>query len=216
MPKRTPRTWTEREKQLLTQRYEHIPAKAIAMVLGRPVEHIYQMAQRLGLAKSEQFLTGELSGRLTGAEGKATRFAKGHKPWNHGMKGFQAGGRAPQTQFKKGNRPHTWTPIGTERITRDGYLERKITDTGCTRRDYQAVHRLLWIEHHGPIPDGHVVVFKDALPKHENITIDRLELITRGELASRNTIHRYPPEVKQLIRLQRKLERKVKERSDEE
>lgn len=215
MPKRISPPWSAREKQLLTQRYEHIPAKALALVLARPIEQVYQMAQQLGLAKSEAFFAGGLSGRLNGTQGANTRFVKGQKPWNHGMKGFQAGGRAPETQFKKGSLPHTWTPIGTERITRDGYLERKISDTGVTRHDYQAVHRLEWIKHHGEIPAGHVIVFKDVLPKHENITIDRLECISRGELAMRNTIHRYPPEVKEIIRLQRKLERKVKERADE-
>ncbi|MGH1450251.1 MAG: HNH endonuclease signature motif containing protein [Pseudomonadaceae bacterium] len=214
MPKRISPPWSENEQMILSQRYQHIPAKAIALVLGRPIEQVYQMAHRLGLAKSDEFFAGELSGRLNGTQGRNTQFVKGQKPWNHGMKGFQAGGRARETQFKKGNKPHTWLPIGSERIN-DGYLQRKMTDTGYTPRDWVEVHRLLWIEHHGEIPAGHVIAFKDALPKHENITIDRLECISRAELASRNTIHRYPPEVKQVIRLQRKLERKVKERADE-
>ncbi len=215
MAKSAKQTWSQRERQLLAVRYPYVPAKAIALVLAKPIEDIYREAAALGLRKADGFLDSELSGRLDGSQGRSTRFAKGQKPWNHGMKGLQVGGRARETQFKKGRKPQTWTPIGTERITRDGYLERKISDTGVTRHDYQAAHRLLWIQHYGEIPDGHVIVFKDSLPKHENITIDRLECISRGELAMRNTIHRYPPELKQVIRLQRKLERKLKERLDE-
>lgn len=116
---------------------------------------------------------------------------------------------------QKGNKPHTWVPIGTERISKDGYLERKVTDDGKGPRDFEAVHRIIWKEANGPIPDGHVIVFKDTLPKHENITIDRLECISRGELAKRNTIHRYPPEVKQAIRTLAKLKRTIKKVSDE-
>ncbi len=216
MAKYQARTWTDAEVDQVRRRYPNERAKDIAADLGRPLQHVYSLASRLGLSKSEAFKASDLSGRLNGTQGEAGRFAPGRKPWNHGKKGMTVGGRAKETQFKPGHKPHTWQPVGAERVTQDGYLERKVTDTGCTRRDYQAVHRLVWIEHHGEIPAGHVVVFKDALPKHENIIIDRLELITRAELASRNTIHRYPPDVKQVIRLQRKLERKVKELADEE
>lgn len=207
--------WTARDKQVLASRYAHIPAKALALLLDKTVSQIYGMADRLGLNKADSFYKSDLSGRLNGRQGADTRFRKGDQPWNTGMKGWKPGGRAPETQFKKGNRPHTWVPIGTERVSRDGYLERKITDDGKGPRDWEAVHRIIWKEAYGPIPTGHVIVFKDREPKSTNIHLGRLELISRAELASRNTIHRYPPELKQVIRMTRKLERKLKEKSDE-
>jgi hypothetical protein len=72
---------------------------------------------------------------------------------------------------------------------------------------------MVWIEAHGPIPRGHVVVFKPGRNSTvlEDITADGLECISRQELAARNTIHRYPPALKQAIRLAAKLRRKLDE-----
>lgn len=68
----------------------------------------------------------------------------------------------------------------------------------------------MWEEVHGPIPDGHIVVFRAGADR-ENIVIENLELITRGECMKRNTIHNYPPEVKSVIRLVGKLKRTIAE-----
>lgn len=211
------RHWTSSEEARLRALYPDTPMHHMVVIFERTDRQIYQKARSLGLRRSAEYLASPASGRMLpgSTRGGATRFRPGLVPWNKGLKGWQAGGRARQTQFKPGRLPHNHNPVGHERITRDGYLERKVTDTGVTRRDYVAVHRLVWEQHHGPIPPGHVVVFRDAAPKHINITIDRLELIDRAELARRNTIHRYPPEVKAVIkkvaRAKRKLQEKLKD-----
>lgn len=127
--------------------------------------------------------------------GRSGYFEKGQKPWNAGMKGWKAGGRASETQFKKGDKPHNWVPVGTERLL-DGYLQRKMTDTGYPPADWVEVHRLLWEEHQGPIPESHIVVFKDGDRTH--IALDNLELISRAENAIRNKLGfgAYPDELK--------------------
>ena len=125
--------------------------------------------------------------------GNKTSFKPGNKPWNAGLKGWDSGGRSAETRFKKGNKPHQWKPIGHERITDEGYLQRKVADTGQSKRDYVNVHWLLWIEHHGEIPEGMIIVFKDRNP--QNIVIDNLECISRSENMRRNTVHRLPKEV---------------------
>lgn len=112
-----------------------------------------------------------------------------------------------ETQFRKGNKPHTWVPVGTEQV-RDGYLWRKVTDFGG-RRDWKQVHVMLWEEHNGPIQDGLILCFKDG--NKRNIALDNLELITRAERMRRNTIHRYPPELKDAIRVVGKLKRTIRE-----
>lgn len=124
---------------------------------------------------------------------------------------MKAGGRSAETRFKPGNRPHTWVPIGTEQI-RDGYLWRKVTD-GHGRHDWRQVHVMLWEQHNGPVPKGLILVFRDR--NKQNIQLDNLELITRAENCRRNSIHRYPPELKEVIRLQKKLERAIREHTDE-
>lgn len=122
------------------------------------------------------------------------------------MKGLQMGGE--KTQFKKGNRPHTWVPVGSERITKDGIRQRKVSDTGHGPRDWRSVHSIVWEQHHGPIPAGHLVVFKDR--DRTNIVIENLELITRGENARRNSIHNLPPEIKGAIYAVTALKRGIK------
>ncbi|MDF5811770.1 Uncharacterised protein [Pseudomonas aeruginosa] len=125
------------------------------------------------------------------------------------MKGLPARGRSSETQFKKGQKPHTWLPVGSTRVSADGYLQRKISDTGYPPRDWKSIHILLWEEHVGPIPTGHCVCFKDN--NKQNVVIDNLELITRAERMRRNSIHRYPPELKSAIRVISKLKRTIQE-----
>lgn len=76
-------------------------------------------------------------------------------------------------------------------------------------RDWKSIHILLWEEHVGPIPTGHCVCFKDN--NKQNVVIDNLELITRAERMRRNSIHRYPPELKSAIRVISKLKRTIQE-----
>lgn len=177
---------------------------------------IYSKAKAMGLSRSAEYLASEHACRLRrdNNPGIATRFQAGQQPWNAGVKGYKPGGRAPETQFKKGHKPHTWNPIGHERITKDGYLQRKMTDTGYTPNDYRMVHHLVWEQHHGPVPKGHAIVFKDR--DKANIEIENLELITRAELCRRNSIHRYPPELKQAIRTLAKLKRTIEDTTNEE
>ena len=111
--------------------------------------------------------------------GRTGRFEKGNIPHqNAGTK------TANKTSFKKGRMPHSWHPIGHERLTKEGYLQRKITDTRCTRKDYVEVHRMVYVENFGPIPRGHVVIFKDN--DKTNIEPSNLLAVSRGELAIMN------------------------------
>lgn len=95
-----------------------------------------------------------------------------------------------KTRFKKGHRPQTWVPIGSKRITKDGILQTKVSDTGYTPRDWKSVHSLLWEAHNGPVPAGHIVVFRNG--NRRDIRIENLELITRVENMRRNSIHNLP------------------------
>lgn len=109
-------------------------------------------------------------------------FAPGVKPWNKGTH-FTAGGRSAETRFRKGIRPRTWVPIGTEVTDRDGYVKRKTRDRlepGQSRFNWQYVHVLLWEQHHGPRPKHHAVVFRNG--DQSDIRIENLALVSRAEL----------------------------------
>lgn len=208
------RYWLPSEDAELIRRYPHESTKDLANSLGRSRAATYQRARTLGLHKTAAYLRTEQSGRLTGKT-KGSRFAKGHKTWNAGRKGWQAGGRSVQTQFKKGRPPSTarnYQPIGTERISKDGYVERKVTDSHPTpARRWVGVHRLVWITAHGPVPRGCIVVFKPGAhtTDADGITADKLECITRAENMKRNSYHNYPQPIPQLIQLRGALMRKI-------
>lgn len=223
---RAPRIdWTPDLVRALRDRYPHERTSDIARDLGIPVENVYAKASLMGLKKSAEFMVSPASGRTTGRQGIGTRFTKGLQPWNKGTH-FDAGGRSAETRFKKGEMSgaaqHNYAPIGSLRVNADGYLERKVTDDPALfpARRWVGVHRLVWIEDNGPVPDGHVVVFKPGMrsTKPEEITPDKVEMISRVELMKRNTLHNYPKEITQLIYLrgavQRKINRRLKDDRD--
>lgn len=100
--------------------------------------------------------------------------------------------------------------IGTEYVDRSGYLMRKINNDLPYSQRWKPVHIILWEEHHGPVPKGCLVAFKDGDKK--NICIENLKLMSRREMLDENSIHRYPPEVVSTILLHASLERKIKRR----
>ena len=105
---------------------------------------------------------------------------KGHTPWNKGKKGMSYEGMEA-TQFKPGNRPHTWVPVGSEVITKDGYTKIKVAEPN----KWRLKHRVIWEKHHGrPVPPGHAVIFGDG--NRCNFDPDNLILVSRAQLAMLN------------------------------
>ena len=109
-----------------------------------------------------------------------------------------------------------YAAIGSHRHSKDGYLERTVTDdqTLAPARRWVAVHRLVWEAEHGPIPAGHAVVFLPGRRTRalKKITIDALELVSRAELMRRNSSQRYGTEIQQTMsalgRLKKAIDRK--------
>ncbi len=199
--------WSAEQLELLHKYYPDTRTCDLVDLIGRPRNSIYAKASELNLAKSAAFLSSPACGRTSGNQGKGTRFTKGHITWNKGKKTKSRDGG---TRFKKGQMPHNWHPIGHEGLTGDGYLRRKMTDTGCTRRDYVHVHILLWTEHNGAVPKGHCVIFKDG--NKANIAIENLDCISRADNMKRNSYHNYPKELATLVQLRSALNRQINKR----
>ena len=129
------------------------------------------------------------------------RLNAGRAPWNKGKKGVRSG------SFKPGHKRGS-LPIGSERFqARDGYMLRKVSDTGDQYRDWVGVHVLTWEAENGPVPPGHVIVFKDR--NKSNDAPDNLECITRSEMIRRNHWKHLPSELQEVVRLKASLTRKI-------
>ncbi len=204
--------WTDEAVALLHRIYADTPTDQIAAQIGVTPEQVYHKVQRIGLRKSAAYMASAAACRLLKGDnvGAATRFKPGLTPWNKGQK-HPSTGRAIDTQFKPGNRSgkalEIYQPIGTERLSKDGYLERKIHDGWPLQRRWRAVHLLAWEAINGPLPAGHAVVFRDG--NKRNIALDNLELVTRAELMRRNSVYRHGMEIAQLSMLRGKITKQI-------
>lgn len=190
--------WSPQDDDDLRRLYPTNEIRALMQIFGRAEKSIAARAHRLGLTKAEGY-----------EPPRRGMFESGLVPWNKG-KPHPTRGRAVETQFKKGRKPHTWVPIGHERVSRDGILERKVQDATHPKDNFRSVHSLIWEEHHGPIPEGHIVRFKDG--NKRNFDLDNLELVTRAENMHRNSVHRLPKELAELVQLRGALNRKLNNR----
>lgn len=104
--------------------------------------------------------------------GLTGRFEKGQKSWNKGIP-MKVKGRMAETQFKKGQKPRNYRPIGSERINVDGYIEVKVSD----KPKWKAKHRVVWEQQYGEIPDNHIVIFLNG--DKLDVRIENLRMIPR-------------------------------------
>lgn len=209
--KTPPQPWTPKALATLRKLYPEMSCHDVAERMGRSVASIKNQAVKLGLRKSDAYFAS-----------KPGAFKSGHTPWNKDKPGST--GTHPNCRkawFKKGHRggmaARNYKRMGSHRI-KDDLLEKKVLDDGAPHRRWVAVHRLVWEAANGPIPEGHVAVFKPGRKTHveAEITLDRIEVITRAENMRRNSYHtRYPKEVAQLIQLRGALNRQINKRNNQ-
>ena len=124
-------------------------------------------------------------------------YQKGHAPGNKGKK-LEEYVRDPErledirqrisaTQFPKGHRPANELPVGTITLSPDGYLLRKKQMQGSQWERWEFLHRAVWEEHNGPIPEGMVVTFRDG--DKQNCDISNMMLVSKGENAALTRMH---------------------------
>jgi len=204
--------WTDDAIDTLERLYADTQTAVIAGILGFPMAAVYQKARRLGLRKSAEFSASAASGRFRMKEnsGRETRFEPGRQPLNKGVN-FKSGWRSGETRFQKGNRSGVavtrYRPIGSERISKNGYLERKINDDLPRHKRWKLLHLIIYEEAHGKLPEGQIVTFKDGNPL--NVAIDNLVATTRVDLMRSNSIHNYGPEISYLMMLRGQIIRKI-------
>lgn len=157
----------------------------------------------ISLTVSQVQGTRKRHGWMTGRDG---RFYQGQpKVPGSGAK------NANRTSFKKGHKPHSHVPVGSESVKKqdDDLVYVKIAEPN----KWQSKHSLLWEKHHGKkVPKGHVVIFADG--DRRNFELDNLVLVTRRELAIFN--HRgysgAPAEVRPTLLLVAKVDAAVRDK----
>lgn len=117
---------------------------------------------------------------------RSGQFKKGQKPHNTGKKGWSPPG-SEATRFKKGDLPPCTLPTGAKTKTtpkphrgEPGYWKIKTAQP----RGWVFLHRKIWEEVNGPVPSGHVLIFKDM--DTDNVVLENIACITRGELVILN------------------------------
>ena len=204
--------YTPSELAYLHEHYADTSNDILGKVLNRNPRSVAQKARKLGLQKSPEFLADH-----------GGRFQAGLQPWNKGVPGSTGTQEACRaTQFKPGRPAElaaNYKPIGSIRVAKGGILEQKVTDDRSLypARRWKSVHSLVWEREMGPIPAGHIVVFKAGqfTDQVEKITPDRLECITRRENMLRNTVHRYGKEIAQIVQLRGVLNRHINKKQKE-
>lgn len=199
--------WTAADDSTMRELFPTTVTRELAVLLGRTSEVVSGRAKKLGLKKTAEHIRLH-GGWLDGVRGAHTRFAPGIRPWNTGKKGVH---HSPKTEFKAGQRPPNWMPLGMVKLNSDGILVRKVREGNNGGLNWEAEHRCVWRDANGEIPSTHCVVFLPGrfTTEREKITVDALELITRGEMASRHNYWKKDPEMARLYVLKGHITRHV-------
>jgi hypothetical protein len=196
-------------KAEVIRRYPFESTALIAQDLGISRSKVYNIAYRYKLLKDPIYLKTAASGRYKDGmrSGEAFQFKPGHTPYNKGKKmPAETYEKVKKAMFKQGHKPANTKPVGTINVRADSsgrfYQYVKIKDS-----HWELLQRHVWTQANGEIPAGCVINFIDG--NYLNCELSNLQVKTRGEMAIMNSIHRYPAEVRDLIKLTNKLKAKT-------
>lgn len=202
--------WTEDEKVLFKQLYPNMFAEDVAKLFNCRVRSVYNLASQMKVKKSIEWQRQELQRQAVRLKiaGKEGRFKPGQIPANKGQKmDSEQYEKCKVTMFTTGHKPHNIKWNGYERVSKDGYTEVRVAE-----KIFKLKHRIIWEQTYGPIPDGMIIIFKDK--NKQNFDIANLEMITKQESIARNRMTNYPPKLRNLIKLNNKLKKKLNEKQN--
>jgi hypothetical protein len=154
-------------KEFINKNYIGKGYKTMTILVNNTFDTNYTDGQIKGY-----YARNKLDSGLTG------RYTKGHVPFTKGKKKYWLGGE--ETQFKKGNVPVNHKPVGSERVSVDGYTEIKVAEPN----KWKMKHVVIWEEYNGKIPKSNCVIFGDG--DKQNIDISNLMLVSRKQLVRLN------------------------------
>lgn len=140
----------------------------------------YQISQLVAFYKNHHYRSGV-----------DTRWKDGHEAWNKGKPMTVTEGMR-RHQFKPGHVPYSTREVGTVVEREGGYKWKKV---GPGRFDWKQLHRLVWEEANGPLPDNQVVIFLDGDPR--NVALGNLMAVDKNvhQMMNRKSRRRSDPEL---------------------
>lgn len=201
------KNWTEKDDNFLRKNYANMTALQMSVVFGVTRSAIKNRVNKLGI---------RLPGIIKEERYKRGQFIEGHNSFNKGKKQITYMSKksieaTKKTRFKKGGLPHNTRSNFEISLRTD---KRKVTEQFIRvgLANWIPLRRHIWEQAHGKIPQGMIVRYKDG--NVNNCVLENLECITKADNMKLNTIHRYPPELKQVMRLTGKLKRTINKKQN--
>jgi hypothetical protein len=167
------------------------------------IEVVKQFNQRFELSLVKHQVTQACIRR--GIKHKINGFQKGQTTWNKGLKGVNG---TSSTTFKKGQISVNLLPIGTERLTKEGYIDIKLADPNI----WAPKHRYIWEQAYGKLNSSQIIVFLSD--NRQDFSLSNMALINRSEMATLNRHEKFgqqAPEIRaaliNVVRLEQKIRR---------
>jgi hypothetical protein len=193
--------FSKEEDDIIRNNILNISYKAISKLLGRGESGTHQRCHQLGF------------GELMKQKSINSRFNKGHEPLNKGKRMTEEmKEKIKHTFFQKGHLPHNTKDDGSISVRNDKrgipYMHYRVSLS-----KWIPLHHKVWIDENGEIPKGHNVIFKNK--NTLDVRLENLECISNTENMLRNTIQRYPDDLKLQLKKISKLKRIIKNKSNE-
>ena len=84
--------------------------------------------------------------------------------------------KSKATRFKKGHSPVNHRPVGSTRVTKDGYIEVKVAEPD----KWKLNSRVVWESVNGKIPKGYVILHINGITTDDGI--ENLQIMSRAEV----------------------------------
>lgn len=146
-------------KQRKKHRYTREQKEYLRDICGdKSLREVHKMfLEKFGVSVTERSIRSVVNrnGWKFGRQGYADTFRNGRTAWNKGLNGLDLS--RGKGQFKKGELSPKYKAIGSQTI-RKGVVWIKVGDPDV----WIPKHLHVWRKIYGPIPEGHVIRFKDG------------------------------------------------------
>ena len=194
------------QKEFVSKHYLDYPIKRLATFIGRSQTFVRNELKRQNLVIPRELIEKRK---------RESYYSNGHNPFNKGKKqteymSKESIERTAKTRFKKGREPHN---------TKFDFCISKRMDTSnryyyyirIDKSNWVLLHRYIWEQVNGPIPDGFNVQFKDG--NSIKCNIENLYLVNRKNqvFVNKNGGNKLPFEQRKSLELINRINLKVKE-----